>query len=180
VAALVAGRALPVRIVPVTCKDCGSTTRKTPHPGPRCATCHRAVVKGRRVVAHGRRLEQVYSITVTEYAEILAEQGMRCAICRRATGARKRLAVDHDHGCCNQPTSCGQCVRGLLCSTCNKTLGHFRDDPAAFLRGALYLLDWPSGRREPLWPHRLVRDLHERLELHARRQPPSSRSASSS
>jgi hypothetical protein len=138
------------------------------------------VVKARRTAVADKRVLDVYSITPAEYAEIYFGQDQRCAICRRATGARKRLAVDHDHACCDKPTSCGQCVRGLLCSTCNKTLGHFRDDPAAFLRGALYLLDWPSGRREPLWPHRLVRDLHERLELHARRQPPSSRSASSS
>jgi hypothetical protein len=104
------------------------------------------VVKARRVTAHGRRLEQVYSITVTEYAEILAAQAFRCAICQRATGARKRLSVDHDHACCDRPTSCGQCVRGLLCNPCNKMLGHARDDPEFFRRAADYLERWPSGR----------------------------------
>jgi hypothetical protein len=130
----------------MACKDCSSTTRKTPHPGPRCATCHREVRKQRSVTAHGRRLEQVYSITVTDYAEILAAQGLTCAICQRANGSTRRLAVDHDHGCCDGPTSCGRCVRGLLCKPCNRLLGHVRDDPETLRRAARYLEEWPSGR----------------------------------
>lgn len=129
------------------CKDCpDDTKRPAPHPGPRCATHHRAVVKGRRVVARGRRLEQVYSITVAEYAEILAAQGMVCAICQRATGKTRALAVDHDHSCCDGPTSCGRCVRGLLCKPCNRLLGHVRDSPETLRRAARYLEVWPSGR----------------------------------
>jgi hypothetical protein len=130
----------------MTCKGCGSTTRKTPHPGPRCATCHRAVVQQRRRAAAEKRVHNVYSLTADEYDQIYAAQGGRCAICRRATGARRRLAVDHDHSCCDGPTSCGRCVRGLLCKSCNKTLGFYRDDPEALERAANYLRSWPSGR----------------------------------
>lgn len=130
----------------MACKDCSSATRKTPHPGPRCVTCHRAVVKGRRLAAAEKRTLETYNLTPAERAEILLAQGGRCAICRRATGATKRLSVDHDHACCNKPTSCGRCVRGLLCGTCNKMLGHGRDDPEFFRRAALYLERWPSGR----------------------------------
>jgi hypothetical protein len=132
------------------CKDCGSTTRKTPHPGPRCVTCHRAIVKVRRLAAQQKRVLQVYGITAEEYDRIYEVHGGRCAICRRATGARKRLSVDHDHAQAvldghDADKGCPRCVRGLLCSTCNKTHGHLRDDPEAWDRGAEYLRNWPSG-----------------------------------
>lgn len=57
-------------------------------------------------------------------------------MCQRATGARRRLSVDHDH-------TTGL-VRMLACSTCNKMLGHLRDDPSAFERGAEVLRNPPA------------------------------------
>jgi hypothetical protein len=138
-------------VLVTTCKDCGpGTKRPATYPGPRCATHHRAVKASRRLAAQESRVLQVYSLPPEIYDRIYEVQGGRCEICRRATGARKRLAVDHDHSCCNGPTSCGRCVRGLLCGTCNKTLGHLRDDPEAFERAALYLRHWPSRRLSPV------------------------------
>lgn len=44
-----------------------------------------------------------------------------CSICGEAEGS---LAVDHDHACCPQKKkSCGDCVRGVLCSDCNFLMG---------------------------------------------------------
>lgn len=65
-------------------------------------------------------------------------------MCRRAKGIRKRLPVDHDHACCPGPIGCRDCVRGLLCTRCNRLLGHLRDDTTAFQRGIDYLTSPPA------------------------------------
>lgn len=113
------------------CKDCGSTSRKLLRPGPRCASCLRALRKARREAAHEARVQKVYGLAPGEYEALYAAQGGVCAGCLRATGRTKRLAVDHDHKT-GQP-------RGLLCGPCNQMLGHGRDDPEFFRRVAGYL-----------------------------------------
>lgn len=88
---------------------------------------------------HHRRLRLTYGIEPGDYDRMLAEQGGRCAICLRKPG-KKRLAVDHDHKCCSGPTSCGECVRGLLCTRCNSgVLGHLHDNIEALERAITYL-----------------------------------------
>ncbi|SHU54419.1 endonuclease VII domain-containing protein [Mycobacteroides abscessus] len=56
-------------------------------------------------------IEATYGITPAEYQALYTAQGGVCAICQRATGKTRRLAVDHNH-------QTGE-VRGLLCKTCN-------------------------------------------------------------
>lgn len=120
-----------------TCKECGpGVNRPAPHPGPRCATHHRARRKALREAAHGRSILKTYGITKEQYEELYAAQGGACYICQRANGKTKKLAVDHDH-------KTGY-VRGLLCSTCNKILGHFRDDRETALRVVDYLEQPPA------------------------------------
>jgi hypothetical protein len=133
------------------CKDCVDVggpqprrPRPAPYPGPRCATHHRLHRQRQREAAHGRRTETVYSLAPEDYRRLYEHQGRRCAICRRATGATKRLAVDHDHSCCPGPTSCGRCVRGLVCGPCNSMLAHARDDAELFRRAIRYLREWPA------------------------------------
>lgn len=123
------------------CIDCVSegitTIRKAPHPGPRCATHHRAIRRNRRNYSHEKHIGETYGITKAEYNAIWQYQGGVCAICVRATGTgRRRLSVDHCH-------TTGM-VRGLLCQPCNKMLGHLRDDPVAFKRSIGYLRQPPA------------------------------------
>ncbi|KGI82056.1 hypothetical protein IL38_06945 [Actinopolyspora erythraea] len=135
------------------CVDCvveGVTTkRKVTPPGPRCDTHHRARKKQRKSQSFARRLEETYNITEEQYWEIYEYQGRRCYNCPNK-GTYKRLSVDHDHACCPGRTSCGKCVRGLLCQPCNRYLGHIRDNPEALLNGVEYLND-PPARKVLKW-----------------------------
>jgi hypothetical protein len=91
------------------------------------------------------RLENYFNITAGQYEEMLAEQGGVCAICsqsetKKRNGVLLSLAVDHDHKCCpTKAKSCGACIRGLICSSCNHGLGNFRDDEAVMLKAISYL-----------------------------------------
>jgi len=93
---------------------------------------------------HEYVVQKTYGITIAQYEAIKELQGGRCAICQIASGASKHLAVDHDHKCCAGETSCGKCVRGLLCSRCNQGLGFARDNIEHFQRAIDYLLNPPA------------------------------------
>jgi hypothetical protein len=113
-----------------SCKDCGSTTRKLPYPGPRCTTCHRARKKELKTKNHSSRMLKLYNLSDGEYDALLIAQGGLCKTCGFITGRRgvtKRLSVDHDHSCCPSPPICGKCIRGLICGPCNTLLGEVGD-----------------------------------------------------
>jgi len=81
-----------------------------------------------------------YNLTAEQYDAMFAAQGYRCAICKRDTFARGRgWAVDHDHSCCPGLTSCGKCVRGILCGNCNTGIGAMEDNPAYLAAAIEYL-----------------------------------------
>lgn len=131
------------------CKDCKAQRerrgdpypahpRPAPYPGPRCKTHDRAKKALSKAGAHERRVQKVYGLEPGQYGELYIHQGKACAICRRATGATRKLSVDHDHR--------SGLVRGLICRPCNDLLGHLRDDREAALRIAEYL-DYPPAAR---------------------------------
>lgn len=131
------------------CKDCAAVwdqldiappkkPRPATPPGPRCATHHRMFKEQQKASAHAARVIATYGLVEGEYFELYKFQGGCCAICRKATGATRRLSVDHDHKTDK--------VRGLLCRPCNNMLGHGRDDPYFFQRAMEYLR-WPPYDR---------------------------------
>lgn len=76
--------------------------------------------------------EKDIHITLEKFRSLLEEQNHQCKICGRADkGFKKRLAVDHDHET--------GLVRGLLCGTCNTTIGLMKNDWTLLERAANYI-----------------------------------------
>ena len=73
-----------------------------------------------------------------EFQKRLEAQGWLCAACGREFGD-ETPRVDHDHSCCPGTSSCGNCVRSVLCMDCNRALGFLRDDPDRAMALATYL-----------------------------------------
>lgn len=133
------------------CKDCGSDKRKLNEVGARtllCMTCMRARRKVVRAAQRSRGRASM-GITPEREAAVMAVQSGVCGICGPWTGRRglsRALAADHDHTCCEGRYSCGECLRGFLCATCNQILGRWRDNPDIFLAAVRYLYDPPAKR----------------------------------
>jgi Recombination endonuclease VII len=84
-----------------------------------------------------RRALRSHGLTVEQFQELLDKQDNLCAICRIPN--RFTLQVDHDHSCCPGTYSCGRCIRGLLCISCNRAIGLFKDNPAMLKQAIAYL-----------------------------------------
>lgn len=68
-----------------------------------------------------RMIEKSFGIPYSEYEAMYEKQGGKCAIClgEEPCARNDHLAIDHCH-------ESGK-VRGLLCSSCNRALGLFKD-----------------------------------------------------
>lgn len=64
-------------------------------------------------------LRHKYGITLVVTEVLLAAQGGRCPICQREINLTDG-DIDHDHKT--------KAVRGILCQTCNRGLGQFKDN----------------------------------------------------
>jgi len=87
-----------------------------------CKTCKGALDKKLYSASKNKSYKYVerYGITVNDYNEMFEKQQGCCAICNTHQSALKRsLAIDH----CHKTDK----VRGLLCTSCNVGLGHFKD-----------------------------------------------------
>jgi hypothetical protein len=92
-----------------------------------------------------RHVRRMYDMDFWSYELLYQYQKGVCAICGEAS-SKGPLEVDHDHRCCPGKRTCGQCVRGLLCSACNRGIGNFRDDPLLLINAVKYVkgLDAPA------------------------------------
>lgn len=93
----------------------------------------------------GYELKSHYKLSLEQYNEMLAKQDGVCSICKTVPdGHRRNMVVDHDHKCCpEKKKSCGKCIRGLICDTCNRAIGMLGDCPKILRSAAAYLESSP-------------------------------------
>lgn len=74
-----------------------------------------------------------YGITLDQFREMSTAQNDECLICSKHKSLNKnsKLFVDHCHAT--------QKVRGLLCDSCNRGLGAFKDNPLLLLKAMEYI-----------------------------------------
>jgi recombination endonuclease VII len=66
-----------------------------------------------------------YGLTPEQFDRLLDAQQRTCGMCHEPFEEGQLIHIDHDHACCRgKSRSCGECIRGLLCHTCNIALGH--------------------------------------------------------
>lgn len=118
-----------------TCKSCKDSRRKA-----RFAE-HREKLDSGLAESRFRNdqitaLRRNFNISAEQYESMLTQQNNVCALCEEPetrvsghSGRAMNLAVDHDRRCCAGTKSCGNCVRGLLCTDCNTSLGKVECKP---------------------------------------------------
>jgi len=86
-----------------------------------------------------RIVEQRFGMAEGSYLKMLAEQNGVCYLCHKPDPRGHSLSVDHDHACCPERSSCGECVRRLLCGNCNTAIGLLREDVDVMERATAYV-----------------------------------------
>lgn len=76
-----------------------------------------------------------YGLTQKQFEEKFRNQGSVCAACKSST-TRLKWCIDHNHACCPGAVTCGKCVRGILCYSCNIILGHCSEN-TDYLQGLI-------------------------------------------
>lgn len=80
-----------------------------------------------------------------DVAALLHNQGGKCGICKDLIESTSDGHVDHDHSCCpggSNVRTCGECIRGILCTSCNNMLGRARDSVEVLQSAIKYLERW--------------------------------------
>jgi hypothetical protein len=113
------GRRYNTNNVQGTCRDCGKST-----------DVNRIRQDGTKY--YQPDLRKNYNLSLSDWNKMFEKQNGCCAICHlHQSKLPSRLCVDHCH-------TTGK-VRGLLCTSCNMGLGHFRDDETILESAINYL-----------------------------------------
>lgn len=89
-----------------------------------CKDCYR---ENNRKRSRMNSLKFIHGLSLEDFQRMSENQENLCLICKEF----KPLCVDHDH-------KTGR-IRGLICASCNKGLGHFRDNVEFMQRAIDYV-----------------------------------------
>lgn len=123
-------------------EDLSELNAKTTCAVPRCGKPVSVKLNTNQICSSHRGLMTRFSLSVEVLFELFGEGRRKCENpgCR----STKNLHLDHDHSCCpyrkNGVRSCGNCVRGWLCQSCNVSLGALQENPRR-IQGLLDYLD---------------------------------------
>lgn len=125
------------------CKECNKSKTRAYYAGlDKTAEKQRGKSRAESGEYRDYQYKKKYGISLEEYNLLLKEQGGKCAICgitREECNDKRALPIDHDHACCPGVISCGKCVRGILCHSCNRGVGLLKDSPKNLRQAADYL-----------------------------------------
>lgn len=99
-----------------------------------------------QVRKHDATVRRRHGLTRDDKREWLDATGWKCEGCQMSFETLADAHVDHDHGCCPGSTSCGECIRGVLCRGCNVSLGFLQDDRDRLYALILYLDRYDAAR----------------------------------
>jgi hypothetical protein len=136
------------------CSDCSQIknikdfANKNNKPAFRCKQCHNLWYRNyykenvEKVKLNTKKYKENnvfqwtrHGLSKDEYVLLLNKNEGKCHICLTS----EDLYIDHDHACCTGSTSCGKCVRGLLCRLCNSMLGMAKDNQQVLISASKYL-----------------------------------------
>lgn len=127
------------------CEDCRAVFREYSNvrrKRPEVAERIRAGARENAKLPHVRHAKRArnYGLTPEELTALL-DAGV-CSACGTTEPGFHGWSVDHDHSCCDTDSSCGECVRGILCRTCNVALGQVGDNIDHLEALLQYLVKW--------------------------------------
>ncbi len=92
-------------------------------------------------------MKKRFKIGFPEFDERFEKQGKMCAGCGATESGQPsgEWHIDHDHSCCPaKGRTCGKCIRGILCRSCNLTLGNAKDNITRLRSLANYLEEYQN------------------------------------
>lgn len=130
-----------------TCGDCGEIKPldEFASRSAKCKLCHNLYTRKHylknkqyykdKASRNRKKNYELHGLTLEQFGAMLEAQDNKCSIC----GDLEPAHVDHDHKCCAGSHSCGKCVRGILCPSCNHMLGNARDNIDVLSNAIRYL-----------------------------------------